>query len=214
MLRARGLVSLIDVARQASAVEAPLGSAAALQQLLRHCSSVPAAAGGPLSAPAAHIASDGCQLRGWSAPTPWRGLHTSAAAAAAAAAGQEKAAGAAASSAAPPEKVVLYRGKGMRLFRLLVRCGPDAGVGRFQQHTVQPQRASCHSGFLSCPFNAALLHHAHARRLKVFQLAGIAALAVPINTFLATGDVESTQVGHDEAVPPVASCLPHSHMSA
>ncbi|KAI7835763.1 hypothetical protein COHA_010341 [Chlorella ohadii] len=31
-------------------------------------------------------------------------------------------------------------------------------------------------------------------RLKVFQLAGIAALAVPINTFLATGDVESTQV--------------------
>lgn len=32
-------------------------------------------------------------------------------------------------------------------------------------------------------------------RLKVFQLAGIAALAVPINTFLATGNVESTQVG-------------------
>lgn len=32
-------------------------------------------------------------------------------------------------------------------------------------------------------------------RLKVFQLAGIAGLAIPINTFLATGEVASTQVG-------------------
>jgi hypothetical protein len=30
--------------------------------------------------------------------------------------------------------------------------------------------------------------------MKVFQLAGIAALAVPINTFLATGSVAGTQV--------------------
>ncbi|KAI3438397.1 hypothetical protein D9Q98_000829 [Chlorella vulgaris] len=30
-------------------------------------------------------------------------------------------------------------------------------------------------------------------RLKVFQLAGIAALAIPINTFLATGSVSGTQ---------------------
>jgi hypothetical protein len=29
--------------------------------------------------------------------------------------------------------------------------------------------------------------------LKVFQLAGIAALAIPINTFLATGSVSGTQ---------------------
>lgn len=45
---------------------------------------------------------------------------------------------------------MLYRGRGMRLFRVLVR-------------------------------------------LKVFQLAGIAALAIPVNTFLATGSVASTQ---------------------
>lgn len=207
MLRSRGLIALLDAARQAGAAGAPFNSAAALQQLVPHLTGVPVAANGLLSASTGAGSPDLCQLRGWTAPAAWRGLHTSAAAAAATAEQQAGAAGAAASPA-QPEKIVLYRGKGMRLFRLLVRCGP--GVGCEQRWTASPAGAVVWLAFrhaARCLLHPGLLTRV-ARRLKVFQLAGIAALAVPINTFLATGNVESTQVGRSGAA---LRCLARCH---
>lgn len=147
MLRRRGLIALLDAARQVGAAGAPLGSAAAWQQLVPHLTGVPVVANGLLSASTAAGSSDLCQLRSWTAPAAWRGLHGSAAATAAATAGQQAAAGAAASSPAQPEKIVLYRGKGMRLFRLLVRCGPGVRCEQFStlQNTVS--RCCCLARF-------------------------------------------------------------------
>ena len=94
------------------------------------------------------------------------------------------------------EKHVLYRGRGMRLFRVLVRCVRALEGGRLQcQARCLPRRLQPPPPPLSHPPSPLCLTHDSASRLKVFQLAGIAALAVPINTFLATGDVSGTQVG-------------------
>ena len=127
MQRARGLIALLEAARQCSWAGLTAASFPPCQALGTHSPGVLAApaslrslwsaAGGPPAPPIDH----------------WRRLHSAAATAAAAAAcggggsaaaaGSGAAAAAAAVTSAAEQKQVLYRGKGMRLFRVLVRCG-------------------------------------------------------------------------------------------
>lgn len=69
------------------------------------------------------------------------------------------------------------------------------GPGR-RAHPLQlPLSPPCRVAALTASPSALLAapHSLLPHRLKVFQLGGIAALAVPINTFLATGEVAGTQ---------------------
>ena len=178
MLRARWMIT--QLSRQARAD----GRTAAWQSGLTLCEALAPTCGAG-GAPLTLISIVGLQA-GF-----WRGFQATPFGPAAAAAALEPAPPPRAwdAGAPTPAKLVLYRGKGMQLFRLLVRCALSGEV------------STTNIVALICQPLPSLFPRQHASlkcppafcRAKVFQLAGIAALAVPINTFLATGSLASTQ---------------------